>query len=125
MEEFTFTGLGTKWLVSVDEKKIEDQARKAAIQYVQDFENRFSRFLPFSEVNAFRQSLAGEYILSQEFTPLLARAGRLRTLTGGAYDPAVASILEEAGYGAQHGLAPLEKMENPHVSPWSLAGNKL
>ncbi|MDP3964744.1 MAG: FAD:protein FMN transferase [bacterium] len=122
MENFTFTGLGTKWSVSVDGKKLEDQVRKAGVEYVQAFENRFSRFLPLSEVNAFRTSPAGEYILSQEFLLLLARADRLRTLTAGAYDPAVASILEEAGYGAQSGL---EKIKQSHIPEWSLKGKKL
>ena len=125
MEEFTFTGLGTKWSVAVDGKQLEDRVRKAVVEYVQDFENRFSRFLPHSEVNAFREASAGEYMLSQEFSLLLARADRLRVLTAGAYDPAVASVLEEAGYGAQHGLAPLKKNEKSRVSSWSLAGDKL
>lgn len=123
MENFTFTGLGTEWSVSVNGKKLEDQARKDVAQYVQDFENRFSRFLPFSEVNAFRQSFSGEYALSKEFALLLTVADRLRALTDGAYDPAVASILEDAGYGAQSGLVPLEKTE--HSVHWSLVGEKL
>ncbi|MDO8566046.1 MAG: FAD:protein FMN transferase [Candidatus Moranbacteria bacterium] len=122
MEEFTFTGLGTEWSLAVDGKQLEDQVRKDVVQYVQDFENRFSRFLPLSEVNAFRTSPAGDYILSQEFSLLLARADRLRILTNSAYDPAVASILEDAGYGAKSGM---EKIKQPHIPKWALVGNKL
>src|SRR3989338_4558368 len=125
MEDFTFTGLGTKWFVRVDGKQLDNRTQKAVVEYVQDFENRFSRFLPLSEVNAFRLSPAVDYILSDEFSRLLARADRLRVLTNGSYDPAVASILEDVGYGAQHGLAPLEKTEGSRVSQWSLVGNKL
>lgn len=122
MEDFSFTGLGTEWSVVVDGKPFQDEAKKAIAKYVETFENRFSRFLPFSEVNAFRQSFAGEYILSDELSLLLARAERLRVLTVGAYDPAVASILEEAGYGAESGL---EKIKQPHIPKWSLKGMKL
>lgn len=125
MEGFSFIGLGTKWLVKVDVASFQDGVKGTILQYVQDFENRFSRFLPLSEVNAFRASPTGEYILSQELSLLLARADRLRVLTGGAYDPAVASILEEAGYGAQSGLVPLKKAEKRRVSMWSLVGEKL
>ena len=62
MEDFTFTGLGTKWFVRVDGKQLDNRTQKAVVEYVQDFENRFSRFLPLSEENAFRLSPAGERI---------------------------------------------------------------
>lgn len=124
MENFSFTALGTEWSVLVDGKPFQEQAKKAILEYAETFENRFSRFLPLSEVNAFRTALAGEYVISEEFVLLLTRANRLETLTRGAYDPAVASILEDAGYGAQRGLKSLEKKAGA-VSRWSLVGEKL
>lgn len=125
MENFSFTGLGTEWLVKVDGASFQAETKEVILQYVQDFENRFSRFLPYSEVNAFRTSSAGDYTLSKEFALLLTVADRLRILTAGAYDPAVASFLEDAGYGAQSGLLPLEKSEQSSVPVWSLSGDKL
>lgn len=124
MGNFSFTGLGTEWSVVVDGKPLQDETKKAILEYVETFENRFSRFLPFSEVNAFRTALAGEYVISEEFVLLLTYANRLETLTRGAYNPAVASILEDAGYGAQRGLKSLEKKAGA-VSRWSLVGEKL
>lgn len=125
MEDFSFTGLGTQWSISIDGALLRDQDKEIILQYVQAFENRFSRFLPHSEVNAFRVSLAGEYVVSGEFTRLLARADMLRRLTGGVYDPGVASVLENAGYGARQGLSPLEKKDGASLSKWSLVGETL
>lgn len=125
MKEFSFTGLGTKWSVIVDGESFLDQTKQAILQYVEKYEKRFSRFLPESEVNAFRESPAGDFLLSEDFSLLLSAADRLRVLTRGAYDPAVASILEEAGYGAQQNLRPLEKSEKSAIPEWSLSGEKL
>ncbi|MFZ2187560.1 MAG: FAD:protein FMN transferase [Candidatus Moraniibacteriota bacterium] len=125
MEKFSFTGLGTEWSVTVDGQPLRDQAQAAILRFVQEFEARFSRFLPGSEVNTFRESPAGDFMLSREFALLLATADRLRVLTNGAYDPAVASALEDAGYGAQYGLKPLAKSEGARVPGWSLAGDRL
>lgn len=125
MEEFSFTGLGTEWSVLIDGKTLSDQTKEAILQYVAGFENRFSRFLSGSEVNAFRESPAGDYILSKEFSLLLSVADKLRTLTEGAYDPAVAGILEGAGYGVRHKSDLLENIGTSRVSLWSLAGETL
>lgn len=125
MEDFSFTGLGTKWSVLVDGQPLRDQNKNVILRYVEEFENRFSRFLPGSEVNAFRESPAGDFTISKEFSLLLAAADRLRVLTAGAYDPAVACVLEDAGYGAQSGLSPLERPEQHRMPLWSLAGEKL
>lgn len=125
MEKFSFTGLGTQWSVTVDGKPFRNEIKESILRYVEDFENRFSRFLPESEVNAFRESPAGDFILSKEFVCLLFVADRLRTLTDGAYNPAVASVLEEAGYGAKRGLHSLKKNERFFVPAWSLRDEKL
>lgn len=125
MEDFSFTGLGTKWSLHVDTELFQDELKHSLLCYVEDFENRFSRFLPQSEVNAFRESSAGEYTISQEFLQLLIVADRLRILTNDIYDPAVATLLENAGYGAKENIRPLAGRGNTHLPVWSLSGNKL
>ena len=107
MQTFDFQGLGTAWSVAIDAPSLPDDLSQKVIQYARDFESRFSRFLPESEVNAFREATAGTYPISTEFARLLARAAELRTLTGGVYDPAVGGVLEGAGYGGQTGLTPI------------------
>lgn len=125
METFSFSGLGTGWSVSIDGDTLRSEIKRDILAYTENFEKRFSRFLPRSEVNAFRESEAGEYELSSDFSYLLRTADRLRLLTDGKYDPAVASILEDAGYGSTEKLAPLEKKEGTVVPRWSLSENIL
>jgi len=125
MEAFSFTGLGTKWSVLVDAESFQKELKHSILCYVEDFENRFSRFLPQSEVNAFRESSAGEYSVSREFLQFLTVADKLRVLTSGVYDPAVATLLENAGYGAKENIRSLAERENTHLPVWSLSGDKL
>lgn len=125
MNDFSFTGLGTAWSVVVDGEPFRDQTKETLLHFVETFESRFSRFLPQSEVNAFRESTAGAYVISPEFLSLLTIAHRLRVLTEGVYDPAVATLLENAGYGAKENMRPLAERENTHLPVWSLSGDKL
>lgn len=123
METFSFSGLGTGWSVLIDGDALRPEIKDNILSYTENFEERFSRFLPRSEVNAFRESAAGEYELSLDFSYLLRTADRLRLLTDGKYDPAVASILEDAGYGIKEGLALLERKEGNTLPRWSLSEN--
>jgi thiamine biosynthesis lipoprotein len=125
MEEMTFTGLGTRWSVSVDADRLEDTSREAILQYVKNFEQRFSRFLETSEVNAFRNARAGTYRISPDLARLLDRASRLRELTEGRFDPAVGQLIEHAGYDADYRFAVDEGVESFCLPQWSLAGNEL
>ena len=123
MQTFDFQGLGTHWSVVLDAPVFPEGLKQSINTFIVDFEARFSRFLPDSEVNAFRTSKAGVYPVSPMFSLLLDRATLLRELTGGAYDPAVAVLLEEAGYGPQAGV---EKIEYGAKLPsWTLTEEKL
>jgi thiamine biosynthesis lipoprotein len=68
----------------------------------------------------FREATAGTYPIASEFARLLVRAAKLRTLTGGIYDPAVGGVLENAGYGGQSGLAPVHYGDQ--LPAWSISG---
>lgn len=125
MNDFSFTGLGTAWSVVVDGEPFPTEIKEAILHFVETFESRFSRFLPQSEVNAFRESPAGEYIISPEFLSLLTVADKVRVLTEGVYDPAIATLLENAGYGPKENIRPLAERENAHLPLWSLSGGKL
>lgn len=108
MHAIEFQGLGTAWSIAIDAPTVPEDLEGKIIAYVQDFESRFSRFLPGSEVNAFRNAVAGTYPVSSEFGRLLRRAAELRELTGGVYDPIVGGVLESAGYGIQSGAHPVQ-----------------
>ncbi len=123
MQTFDFQGLGTAWSIVIDAPSLPDGLSQQVIQYARDFESRFSRFLPGSETNAFREATPGTYSVSPEFSRLLERAALLRELTGGVYDPIVGGILEGVGYGGQSGLVPIRYGERLPV--WSIASESL
>lgn len=120
MQTIDFQGLGTAWSIVIDAESLLECLDETIISYARDFESRFSRFLPGSEVNAYREAVSGDYPVSPEFARLLARAAELRTLTGGVYDPAVGGVLEGAGYGGQSGLALVDYGDE--LPNWSISG---
>lgn len=123
MQTIGFQGLGTAWSVVVDAESIPESLREQVVSYARDFESRFSRFLPGSETNAFREVAAGTYPISPEFFRLLERAVLLRGLTGGVYDPVVGGVLEGAGYGGQSKLVSIQYGEQ--LPAWSLVDGAL
>lgn len=123
MQTFDFQGLGTAWSIAIDTEADITGVEESVMGYARDFESRFSRFLPGSEVNAFREAAAGSYLISLEFARLLERAARLRTLTDQVYDPVVGGVLEGAGYGGQSGLVPIRYGDQ--LPSWSLSGETL
>lgn len=123
MKTFGFPALGTQWTILIDHDEFGTADEKAILTEVETFERRFSRFLPESEVNAFRKASAGTYDISERFSVMLTRALLLRDLTHGVYDPAVGGLLERAGYG----MAPEEgSSPTDFVLPrWSLSRTTL
>lgn len=125
MKTFAFSALGTKWSIGVDEEIFSDESKKAILDRVALFESRFSRFRMDSEVNRFREAVAGTYEISEQFALLLTRADMLRQLTLGVYDPAVGGLLEHAGYDATYRLEADREVETFQLPRWSLEGHSL
>lgn len=125
MDIFTFTGLGTEWSISTDGEKLRDETKKSLLLFTETFENRFSRFLPQSENNSFRDAQAGIYTISAEFACLLKRAHVLRQLTNGTYDPSFGKLLEHAGYDQNYRMQPNSQVEDFRLPKWSLEGQAL
>ena len=125
MQTFAFPALGTKWSILIDHDAFPSVHHQAILEAVASFENRFSRFLPKSEVNQFRESPAGTYMVSKEFALLLTQADRLRVLTGGIYDPAVGGLLEHAGYDPTYRMQSDQEVERYQLPKWQLSGTEL
>lgn len=125
METFVFTALGTKWSIMLDTTVFSEDSKKKILEDVQSFEQRFSRFILTSEVNQFREGVAGTYEVSEIFALLLTRADQLRQLTGGVYDPAIGGLLEHAGYDPTYRLESDQKVESFVLPKWSLSGRKV
>lgn len=125
MNTFSFPALGTKWSLLVDHDVFPEEHRQAILGEVQTFEHRFSRFLPQSEVNQFREATAGTYEISDILALFLTRANLLRDLTGGVYDPAIGGLLEHAGYDPTYRLVSDNEVESFQLPRWSLIGKSL
>lgn len=122
---FSFQAIGTTWNVTTDERSLEEKEKTALLAYLADFEKRFSRFLPDSEVNQFKAATAGSYPISAELAKLLRRARELRTESDGRFDPAVAGLLEQAGYDANYTLEPKADAKTFILPKWNIDGNTL
>lgn len=125
MDAFALSAIGTHWTISLDGTKFSAMTKEHILGFLHAFETQFSRFIPESEVNAFRTATAGVYPISSEFALLLARAQQLREWTNGAFDPAVATVLERAGYDRTLSLRPHDDVERIAVPAWSLKGTNL
>lgn len=67
-------------------------------QHIEEFERRFSRFLPDSELTHFNQRAGEKVPVSAAFRALLTTAKDAATETGGVYNPFVLPALQRAGY---------------------------
>jgi len=125
METFSFPALGTTWSIVLDHDYFSEIHRKALLETVVCFEEHFSRFLPESEVNQFRDRPAGVYEISPELALILAQADRLRRLTAGRYDPAIGGLLEASGYNPTYRFTAEKNAHEFRLPDWSLDGTLL
>jgi thiamine biosynthesis lipoprotein len=125
MEVFTFEALGTKWNITIDDQNLDEVTEGLIRRYIKDFEQRFSRFLPTSEVNQFREALPGKYQISLELRTMLEHAEKLRALTHGGYNVAVGKMLELAGYDQEYSFEAKEGVKDIQLPGWSIEDGKL
>jgi thiamine biosynthesis lipoprotein len=65
---------------------------------IDKFEQRFSRFLPDSELTVFNKYAGKEIEVSKEFIDLLSVCIEMAKATNGLYNPFVLPVLQKAGY---------------------------
>jgi len=104
--QFDFPALGTHWWVEVwDETNAQtaDEAERFVRQFVSEFEKRYSRFLPNSEITSLNrdQTLASP---SADTRALLSYSIDLYRRTRGVFNVMVGHILEARGYDAAYSL---------------------
>jgi FAD:protein FMN transferase len=75
-----------------------EQGFRRVEERIRVYEERFSRFLPASEVSRLNHSSRTWLEISPELFEMLALAQRLHAETGGLFDPSVLPALERAGY---------------------------
>jgi thiamine biosynthesis lipoprotein len=129
MRTLEFEALGTGWAICLDleTETFPEKLYQQILVETNQFDQECSRFIAGSEANAFRDKPAGTYPISSVMAELLQAAKKLATLTTGAFDPAIAGLLEKAGYNAAYAFdqAPATYKLGWQLPTWSITGQKL
>lgn len=129
MRTLEFEALGTGWAICLDleNQTFPEKLYQEILAEINQFDQTCSRFIPTSEANAFRTKPAGTYVVSPVMAELLQAANKLRDLTQGAFDPAIAELLEKAGYNAEYAFnqAPATYDVEWQLPQWSITGQEL
>lgn len=98
--QFSLEALGSKWWFTIFDKlsaKEQKQVKESAIRVLNNFENLYSRFKPDSLISI----LNNEKVLEkypQELFEMLTICNQASSLTKGAFNIFVGSVLENSGY---------------------------
>lgn len=98
MVSFEHEALGTRWSFLIDVDNFPSHYEGEVINLITNFEQRFSRFLPTSEIRKISESTEPTQLLSPELAKMLTFSQEVKRATQGAFDPNVADILVGLGY---------------------------
>ena len=98
MQSLQFRAMNTDILLAVEGQGSSDKALQDARTSIEDFEGRFSRFLPDSELSKLNIRVGEWTDVSDEMLDLLVLARAYYQETGGLFDPSVLPDLKRVGY---------------------------
>ena len=104
-----------------------ESARRALLtarRMVEDREQRWSRFLPDSEIAVLNRNTGRPVIVGDDTFSLVARAIGAATATDGVFDPTIGSTLVAAGYDRSFELLGTRGRVNEEQPPSSLDGSR-
>ncbi len=110
MKEFSFQALGTAWSILVDHNIFPKSHQKVIINFVNDFEKRYSRFKDDSEISLINQSKKRKFQLSTDLKEMLSLGLVLQRLTDGHFTPNINRLL--LGYGYDQNYSFKQNEEN-------------
>ncbi len=125
MQQISFSAFGTEWMILIDHPVVAPSLAAEIRAATDAYEQRFSRFILTSEVNAFRQAPAGTYRVSPELAHFLQAAQKLKNLSQGRFDPAVGGLLELAGYDPAYSFQPDSRLHDFSLADWKIIGRQL
>lgn len=109
-----FEALGTRWSIET-EKPIGTELEAEIAQFIEEFEQTYSRFRSDSFVRRASRS-GGRYAIPDGLPELLANYDTLYELSAGAINPCVGSSLEAVGYDDGYSLIPGAAKVAPNYS---------
>jgi FAD:protein FMN transferase len=116
MDSLEFRAMNTTVLMAIEATNGAEAALSEAQALVEDYERRFSRFLPESELSRLN-AMAGQWVqVSDELFELLALSKAYYEETAGLFDPSILPDLKRAGYDASFELVK-SKEDAPQGEP--------
>lgn len=125
MFDLAFESMGTLWQISVDVERLPNEVISEIQNKSNEFDQLYSRFIPSSEANKFRNSVADSFTVSKPLAEMLAAAQKLNKLTDGAFDVSIATLLEKAGYDQEYNFGKAPEVVNWNPPKWSINGTEL
>ncbi len=93
-----FRAMNTSVILAAEEGEMAISGMQAAKLFIDECEQRFSRFLPASKISELNRS-AGEWLkVSDELMDMLQLSMKYHTETKGLFDPSILPDLRQAGY---------------------------
>jgi FAD:protein FMN transferase len=119
----TWHGMGTSIEVHAPTPAAHERARSL----FDDAEERFSRFLPSSELSAINRVGGGSFKVSKEMAAVLCSAAELSARTDGLVDPGVGAALIDWGYAEsfESGMYLDERPQRRPRPQWTIVGRTL
>jgi len=97
IQSFEFRAMNTDILLAAEGERA-DEGIQATRYFIDDCEQRFSRFLPASEITALNHSSGDWHQISDDLMEIFQLARKFYTETGGLFDPTILPDLKQAGY---------------------------
>ena len=116
IQSFEFRAMNTDILLAAEGERAEE-GMQATRYFIDECEQRFSRFLPASEITALNHSAGDWHQVSDDLMEMFQLARKFYNETRGLFDPTILPDLEQAGYNRSmdeirvHGAVP-----QPHAS---------
>lgn len=119
----TWHGMGTSIEVHAPTRDAHGTARTM----FRDAEERFSRFLPSSELSAINRAGGGSFTVSRQMAAVLRSATELSARTDGLVDPGIGAALIDWGYAEsfESGMHLDERPERRPTPQWTITGRTL
>jgi FAD:protein FMN transferase len=100
-----FEAIGTHWWIGVEDEELsadQTQALSHIENICREFETKWSRFLPESDLSLLNKNQKSRVEIEPELGEMLAVGQQMHELTRGAFNVNLGSVLEGHGYDAQY-----------------------
>ncbi|MFN8398812.1 MAG: FAD:protein FMN transferase [Anaerolineales bacterium] len=117
METLSFRAMNTSVLLAVDGEAYAAVGLQEARSAIEEFEKRFSRFLPESEISQLNRSQGTWVHVSPELFEMLDLALHYYQQTNGLFDPSILPNLKRLGYDRSMDLLRKQNPRLKHSAP--------